>query len=161
MPGYRRTLSSSWMIRSLRRCSTAGGCTGALSSNLREKKPLIRSGAFPPKWVKQPFFEAKKLRYSGVKPPIPEQAHPKSLKKRRHSPNYTLHVQLIAMSATTLIGCSRRCHLFDISLCELSHRSLHDGFGMELLPFMRKQDPEFIFGGFLEVGHRGYDGVEV
>ena len=32
---------------------------------------------------------------------------------------------------------------------------------MELLPFMRKQDPEFIFGSFLEVRHRGYDGVEV
>ena len=32
---------------------------------------------------------------------------------------------------------------------------------MELLPFMGKQDPEIIFGGFLEVRHRGYDGVEV
>ena len=32
---------------------------------------------------------------------------------------------------------------------------------MEFLPFMRKQDPEFIFGSFLEVRHRGYDGVEV
>ena len=32
---------------------------------------------------------------------------------------------------------------------------------MELLPFVREQDPEFIFGGVLEVWHGGYDGVEV
>ena len=43
----------------------------------------------------------------------------------------------------------------------MSHRSLHDGFRMEFLPFMGKQDPEFIFGCFLEVRHRGNHGVEV
>ena len=35
----------------------------------------------------------------------------------------------MTISATTSGSCSRHCHLLDISLCELSHRSLHDGFG--------------------------------
>ena len=67
----------------------------------------------------------------------------------------------MTMSATTLTGCSRRCHSLDISLCELSHRSLHDGFRMELLPFMGEQDPEFTLGGFPEVQHVVYYRVEV
>ena len=65
------------------------------------------------------------------------------------------------MSATTLLGCSRRCHSLDISLSELSYRSLYDGFMMELLPFMGKQATEFTFGCFLEVRHGVYYGVEV
>ena len=32
---------------------------------------------------------------------------------------------------------------------------------MELLPSVGQQDKEFFFGSFLEVGHRGYDGVEI
>ena len=65
------------------------------------------------------------------------------------------------MSATTSGSCSRRCLLLDISLSELSHWGLHDGLGMELLPFMGKQDPEFNIGCFLEVRHGVNDRVEV
>ena len=32
---------------------------------------------------------------------------------------------------------------------------------MVLLPSVGQQDKEFFFGSFLEVGHRGYDGVEI
>ena len=67
----------------------------------------------------------------------------------------------MTMSATTSGSCSRHGSLLGVSLCKLSYWSCHDRFGMELLPPMWQQILEIIFGGFLEVRHRGNHGVEV